>query len=477
MKKIFLLLFIFLILTSQVSAMPEISISLDGEIIESDVSPEIINQRTMVPLAIIGRTLGAEINWENETQKVEVIKDGKSASLFIKNPNLYFVEEFDAKVLSLESPPYIKNGRTMVPVRAISEIFGIDVNWDNDLRRVELKSPMGEVAKLDTLQGYYVASDASYEEINMPSFSDKTDNKNIDPPYYSYTNHDNEPQNIFNQNISTQNTDKITNEEIKDPFTKYEEVLGNINTNFRDIKVPIADRPTLKYLLQNAMMPMGRVLYIYGGAWNKADTGSGIEAKSLGLSPHWLDFFEMQDSSYNSDEHSYSIHSGLDCSGYIAWTLYNTFRKEDSKDYLVTSTKMAKNYADRGWGYYTPREEILLRRPGDIMSTKGHVWLSLGECEDGSVLLVHATPPGVKLSGTMTPDGKSDSMAHKLAVEYMKKYRPHFAEKFPKMYPNRVGYLREYDQFSWDFQTGVLTDPDGIQYMRPREVLKILFEE
>lgn len=45
--------------------------------------------------------------------------------------------EIDGKEILFEEAPYIKNGRTMVPVRKIFESLGCGVFWDDDLKRAE----------------------------------------------------------------------------------------------------------------------------------------------------------------------------------------------------------------------------------------------------------------------------------------------------------------------------------------------------
>ena len=51
--------------------------------------------------------------------------------------------------------------------------------------------------------------------------------------------------------------------------------------------------------LKTALKPVGQTLYIYGGGWNEAQTGSGNEALTLGLSKEWKTFYASQDSTYN----------------------------------------------------------------------------------------------------------------------------------------------------------------------------------
>ena len=51
---------------------------------------------------------------------------------------------------------------------------------------------------------------------------------------------------------------------------------------------------TLKNFLKTALMPVGKTMYVWGGGWNKEDTGAGIEAVSIGLSPNWEKFTRKQ---------------------------------------------------------------------------------------------------------------------------------------------------------------------------------------
>lgn len=47
---------------------------------------------------------------------------------------------------------------------------------------------------------------------------------------------------------------------------------------------------TLQNLLKTALMPVGIALYVYGGGWNRQDTGSGNTAMHIGLPQSWIDF-------------------------------------------------------------------------------------------------------------------------------------------------------------------------------------------
>ncbi|MBQ1251748.1 MAG: hypothetical protein IIY02_02415 [Firmicutes bacterium] len=110
------------------------------------------------------------------------------------------------------------------------------------------------------------------------------------------------------------------------------------------------------------------------------------------------------------------------------------------------------------------------------MSGKDHVWISLGDCDDGSVLLIHSSPPGVSLCGTVSLHGDEKSTAASLAEHYISAYYPRWYENFPPRVLD-ASYLRAYDRFRWDLHKGILTDPDGYVIMTPEEILKDLFSE
>ncbi len=142
MKKLLPLLMAFcLIFTLCVSA-SDISIIVDGKVLKSDVPPTIVEGRTMVPMRVIFEELGASVTWIPDSQMIratykELIIDLKIDSKLLISCN---VATGEIKKTELDVAPFITDGRTLVPVRAISEALGAEVNWDNDTRTVTIKS-------------------------------------------------------------------------------------------------------------------------------------------------------------------------------------------------------------------------------------------------------------------------------------------------------------------------------------------------
>lgn len=110
----------------------EIKILVNGEKVESDVSPIIVDDRTLVPVRAIFEALGAEVDWDKNTRTV-ISKMGESTvSMQIGNKTI----TVNGEVKEIDVPAQIVNDRTLVPVRAVSESYGCLVDWDAETRTV-----------------------------------------------------------------------------------------------------------------------------------------------------------------------------------------------------------------------------------------------------------------------------------------------------------------------------------------------------
>ena len=136
MKK-FLMSLCFLISFSSV-VMAGVSVELNGEKINFTdengltVNPQIINNRTMVPLRKIFETLGAQIEWYGETETVVATKGDTIVKLQINNPIAEVTKSGVIEKITLDSKPIIVENRTLVPLRFISESLEKQVAWDQN---------------------------------------------------------------------------------------------------------------------------------------------------------------------------------------------------------------------------------------------------------------------------------------------------------------------------------------------------------
>lgn len=114
----------------------KITVILDSKEISFTIMPEIVEGRTMVPMRELFELLGATVNWDSDTRTVAANKERSSVKLQIDNTavNMNGIEK------QMEAAPYIKNGRTMVPLRFASVALGIRVGWDDETNTIYMKS-------------------------------------------------------------------------------------------------------------------------------------------------------------------------------------------------------------------------------------------------------------------------------------------------------------------------------------------------
>jgi hypothetical protein len=138
----------------------DIRLYLDGEQLETDVPPMIINDRTMVPVRVISEAVGCKVEWRAEDQSVIVYSPAGGDPLLvmqIDNPDVTvnsingYSGEYGGEVEIIDSPPVIRDGRTLVPLRFIAETIGLDVEWEPNDRIVYLYSAVydGDYAMSD----------------------------------------------------------------------------------------------------------------------------------------------------------------------------------------------------------------------------------------------------------------------------------------------------------------------------------------
>ena len=234
---------------------------------------------------------------------------------------------------------------------------------------------------------------------------------------------------------------------------------------------------TLRTFLKTALLPCGHTLYVWGGGWNEEDTGAGEDALTIGESPRWRSFFEENASGYDYTEHRFSHGDGLDCSGYIGWVLYNTMEYSRPEGYVMKSTSVAQTLSAMGLGSCITHGGTDICRPGDIVSMEGHVYISLGTCEDGSIVLLHSSPQaGVQISGTCVPGSSVEKgLAWAIADAAMQRHYPQCHALFGTKLCGVLYFTGQI--FRWDYKSGPLSDPEGLSGLAPAELLKFLLQK
>jgi hypothetical protein len=114
------------------------TIIINGVQSKVDAVPEIKLGRTFMPIRSIIEAVGGTIGWNAKTRTVTIVLGKKTIVLTIGSR---YAMVNGKRVLIDTNPavmPYIQAGRTMLPVRFISEQLGAFVAWNAELQQVTL---------------------------------------------------------------------------------------------------------------------------------------------------------------------------------------------------------------------------------------------------------------------------------------------------------------------------------------------------
>ena len=115
------------------SAANDITVYVDGQEIVFDQPPVVQNGRTLVPMRAIFEALGAEIQWDGAEKRVDASWGMGSLSLWIGSSE---IEMGNGSIVFLDVPAQVINGRTLVPLRAVSQCMGAEVLWSGATRTI-----------------------------------------------------------------------------------------------------------------------------------------------------------------------------------------------------------------------------------------------------------------------------------------------------------------------------------------------------
>ncbi|MFX4262772.1 stalk domain-containing protein [Pelotomaculum propionicicum] len=99
-------------------------------------SPVIMEGRTLLPVRAIIESMGGTVGWDAAEKKVTVTCGDKTVLMWIGSLNTMV----NGEAKTTDVAPVIINGRTMLPVRFISENLGLDVEWKAETNSVIIKT-------------------------------------------------------------------------------------------------------------------------------------------------------------------------------------------------------------------------------------------------------------------------------------------------------------------------------------------------
>lgn len=147
MKRIFafMLAISLTIPTLSAFAADDVKVIVNGEAVDftGDQAPVIQNGRTLVPFRAVFKKMGAKVDWFEDIKVCQARYGKVTVGMTIGDTKV--IRSYAAYVES-DVPAQIINGRTMVPLRVLSESLGAQVNWDADTKTVNIETPAAGAA-------------------------------------------------------------------------------------------------------------------------------------------------------------------------------------------------------------------------------------------------------------------------------------------------------------------------------------------
>ena len=148
-----MILIVGLLFPEKVHAASIIRITINGKIVSfPDEKPFIdSNNRTMVPLRFVSQELGYQTVWNAKTNEV-TITDKKTTIKLKVNSNVLVVNNTTQK---MDTKMILKNGRTFVPLRFVTQAFGAKLIFNSKTNQIDIQTsiPLPIIGEMPTITG------------------------------------------------------------------------------------------------------------------------------------------------------------------------------------------------------------------------------------------------------------------------------------------------------------------------------------
>jgi basic membrane protein A len=149
--------------TTLVLTIGKLDYTLNGAIVKGDQAPEITGSRTFVPIRLVAEAFGADVNYDAATKKVAILLGATSFEFVIAQKAV----KVNGDAVLMDAAPYIsKAGRTLVPIRFVSEKSGLNVVWNATTRKVTVtsKAPLTTTIKIGLVTDVGGRGDQSFND-------------------------------------------------------------------------------------------------------------------------------------------------------------------------------------------------------------------------------------------------------------------------------------------------------------------------
>jgi N-acetylmuramoyl-L-alanine amidase len=107
---------------------------LDGKLLEANVPPVLVKSSVLVPIRTVAENLGYKVSYDKKKRQVSVEEGSTAILMTVDKPSA----SINGNAFTMSAPPILKSNTTMIPLRFVSETFGLKILWEQDSRSVFL---------------------------------------------------------------------------------------------------------------------------------------------------------------------------------------------------------------------------------------------------------------------------------------------------------------------------------------------------
>lgn len=134
-----------------------------------DTPPVIKDGRTLIPVRALTEAFGATVTWNEQDKQVVIVKDDIEMKINTEEKIAYV----NGEEVELDVSAEIMNGRTIVPLRFVVEAMGLDINWDEETQTIEIEEEATETTE-EVVQEPVTEETAATEEVAQEPVAEET---------------------------------------------------------------------------------------------------------------------------------------------------------------------------------------------------------------------------------------------------------------------------------------------------------------
>lgn len=108
----------------------------DGEAKVAPIAPFIEGKYIYVPVRTLAEGFNAEINWDSESKTITLTREEMKVVMKSESKKIIKIVDGSTTTMEAETAPFIKEGVTLAPYRALGEVFCYKVIYDEQSKAI-----------------------------------------------------------------------------------------------------------------------------------------------------------------------------------------------------------------------------------------------------------------------------------------------------------------------------------------------------